>query len=66
MIPIGCGCGSKNRATASGAQAVSGTYRVMIDGRKVYETTNPDAAGTVAARYDKSSNVVVLKPGEQA
>lgn len=62
MIPIACGC-SKNRTTASGAATVSGTYRVMVGDRKVYETTNETAADTVAARF---SDARILAPGESA
>lgn len=60
---MACNCTSKNRATASGVAAVAGTYRVMVGDRKVYETTNPDAADTVASRFD---NPRILKPGESA
>lgn len=58
-----CACSKKNRATATGTPAPSGTYRVMVSGRKVYETTNPDAADTVAARF---ASATVLAPGESA
>lgn len=58
---MGCNCGNKNRATASGVAAVSGTYRVMVSGRQVYESTNESAADTVAARFD---NARILAPGE--
>lgn len=60
---MGCNCANKNRATASGAAAVSGTYRVMANGRKVYETTSEAAAATVAARFDGAR---ILAPGETA
>lgn len=60
---MACGC-SKNRAAASGKTgAVSGTYRVYAGGRKVYETTDPKAAGTVAAKFQDAT---VLAPGEAA
>lgn len=59
---MACAC-NKNRATASGAGTVPGTYRVMVNGKKAYETTNPSAAETVAARFDKA---VVLAPGQTA
>lgn len=59
---MACACG-KNRVTASGAAAVSGTYRVMVKGRKVYESTNKTAAESVAARFDSPT---ILAPGESA
>lgn len=60
---MGCNCGNKNRATASGAPAVAGTFRVMVNGRKVYESTNGAAADAVAERFDSAT---ILKPGETA
>ena len=61
---MGCNCGNKNRAGASAtASAVAGTYRVMVNGRKVYESTNGNAAGSVAERFD---NATILAPGETA
>uniref|UniRef100_A0AAU7GX91 Uncharacterized protein n=1 Tax=Streptomyces phage Geonosis TaxID=3158856 RepID=A0AAU7GX91_9CAUD len=61
---MACAC-SKNRAraTGTGTPAPSGTYRVMVSGRKVYETTNETAAGTVAARF---ASATILAPGETA
>ena len=61
---MACAC-SKNRAraTGTGTPAPSGTYRVMVSGRKVYETTNPKAADTVAARFQAAT---ILAPGESA
>ena len=58
---MACNC-NKNRATAS-ATATSGTYRVMVNGRKVYETANSSAADAVAERFD---NAKILAPGESA
>lgn len=59
---VGCAC-NKNRSTASAA-AVTGTYRVMApNGRKVYETTNGDAAKAVAERFDGAT---ILAPNETA
>lgn len=57
---MACNC-SKGRTTASGVAAVSGTYRVMVGGHKVYETSNEAAAQTVADRFESAT---VLKPGE--
>lgn len=59
---MACAC-SKNRLSASAAAAVSGTYRVMVGDRKVYETTNQVAAQSVADRFD---NPRILAPGETA
>ena len=60
---VACNCGNKNRVTAAVPAAVAGTYRVMVNGRKVYETTNSDAADSVAVRFDSAT---ILKPGETA
>jgi hypothetical protein len=59
---MACAC-SKNRAraTGTGTPAPSGTYRVMVSGRQVYETTNSDAADTVAARF---ASATILSPGQ--
>lgn len=57
---MACGC-NKNRATAAGAAAVSGTYRVMVNGRQVYESTSKSAADTVAARFEGAE---IRVPGE--
>lgn len=61
-----CAC-SKNRAraTGTGTPAPSGTYRVMVNGRKVYETTDETAADTVAERF-KPGTATILSPGETA
>lgn len=59
MIVTGCNCG-KNRATASGVAAISGTYRVMVGGKKVYESASESAAVRVAARF---SDAEILAPG---
>jgi hypothetical protein len=63
---MACAC-SKNRAraTGTGTPAPSGTYRVMVDGRKVYETSNKTAANTVAERFDQKKTSI-LAPGETA
>lgn len=58
---MACAC-SRNRATAAGI-APTGTYRVMVSGRKVYESGNKAAADAVAARFE---NPVVLAPGQSA
>lgn len=61
---MACAPCNKRRAAAEAAASVTpGTYRVMVGGRQVYESTNESAAQTVADRFD---NAVVLKPGETA
>lgn len=61
---MGCNCGNKNRAASSGgATQPAGTFRVIVNSRQVYETTNEQAAKSVAARFD---NPKILKPGETA
>lgn len=59
---MACAC-SKNRVASAGSTMVAGTYRVMVKDRKVYESTNEDAANAVAARFAEAT---VLKPGESA
>lgn len=50
---MGCNCG-KNRATASGTAAISGTYQVMTGGKKVYESTSRNAAEAVGVRFSSA------------
>lgn len=59
-----CAC-SKNRAraTGTGTPAPSGTYRVMVSGRQVFESTEAPKADAVAARF---ANASILAPGETA
>lgn len=59
-----CAC-SKNRARAAGTgtSTPSVTYRVMVNSRQVYETSNPDAADTVAARFQSAT---ILTSGKTA
>lgn len=62
---MGCAC-NRNRATASGTGKTavpSGTYRVYVGTRKVYESTNESAATTVATRF---TGARVLAPGVEA
>ncbi len=49
MVAIACGC-NKARG-ASGGVSNSGTYRVMVGGRQVYESSSKDAADAVASRF---------------
>lgn len=58
---MACAC-AKNRQATSGTAAVSGTYRVMVGSRKVYETTNSVAAETMAAKYAPGV-AKILEPG---
>ena len=64
MIPIGCNC-NKTAKTGKGLAATAGptTYRVMVGGRQVYESSNKTAADTVAGRFDDAK---VLAPGVTA
>lgn len=59
-----CAC-SKNRArtTGTGTPVPSGTFRVMVNGRQVFETTEGLKAEEVSARF---ASATVLKPGETA
>ncbi len=57
---MACGC-SKGRGAAGVAASGGGTYRVVVNGRQVYESTNPDAAAAVASRFQSAQ---IVKPGE--
>lgn len=64
---MACNC-AKNRTVSGGGSRVASsgtpdTYRVMVGTRKVYETTNPNAAEGVAARFDGAK---ILAPGQAA
>ena len=62
---MACNCG-RNRAARTGtatASVLPGTYRVIVNEKQVYESSNPVAAETVAARFAGAS---ILKPGESA
>jgi hypothetical protein len=60
---MGCAC-NKNRGTASAvAAAVAGTYRVYVNGRKVYETTSSSAANTLMGKYAPGV-ATIYAPGE--
>ena len=60
MITIACGCNKNKAAVINGEVVQPGTYRVIVNGNQVYESSNKDAADTVAARF---SNATVLAPG---
>ncbi len=59
---MACAC-SKNRTASAGSTTVSGTYRVMVGSRKVYESTSEPAAQAVAARF---ADATILPPGQSA
>lgn len=58
---MACGCNKRRAAGADGVAPVAGTYRVIANGRQVYETSSKSAADTVAERF---SDAVILAPGE--
>lgn len=63
---MACGC-SKGRGSAGGTAAGSGTYRVIVNGHQVYESTNKGAVDTVARRFtDQGTEVTILAPGQAA
>ncbi len=59
MVVIACGC-SKGRVASGGVSSV-GTYRVMVGGRQVYESSSKDAADAVASRF---ATAEILNPGQ--
>lgn len=61
MITIACNCSKNRAAAAAGSTGPAGTFRVMVNGRKVYESTNETAANLVAERF---SDATVLAPGQ--
>lgn len=60
---MACNCGRNRTRAQAGTTVTAGTYRVMVNGRQVYESANKDAAGTVASRFDSAK---ILAPGETA
>lgn len=55
-------CGCANKGSASGARmSESGlvTYRVMVAGRQVYESSSKEASDAVASRF---TNAEILPP----
>lgn len=56
---MACGC-NKGRATAAGVAVGAGTYRVIVSGRQVYESSSSDAADAVASRFQDAT---ILPPG---
>lgn len=61
MIPIACGCNKARAASAGGSTGtLSGTYRVFVNGKQVYESSSKEAADTVAARFETAT---IYEPG---
>jgi hypothetical protein len=61
---VGCNCSkNRNRTATNGTPVPAGTYRVMVKGRKVYESASSAAAKTVAERF---TDARVLAPGQDA
>lgn len=60
---MGCNCNKRTTAVAGKAAAAPNTYRIIVGGRQVYESSNKTAADTVASRFD---NPTVLVPGQTA
>jgi hypothetical protein len=60
---MACGCNKGRQAATGDASVSSGTYRVMVSGRQVYESSSKTAADTVAARFQDAT---ILAPGQEA
>lgn len=61
---MGCGC-NKNRGGV-GTAATGGTYRVLVSGKQIYESSSKTAADAVADRFkDAQGNplATILPPG---
>lgn len=56
---MACGC-NKSRGAAGLTAASAGTYRVMVSGRQVYESSSKEAADAVAGRFQDAT---ILPPG---
>ena len=56
---MACGC-SKNRAAAGATASATGTFRVLVSGRQVYESSSKEAADAVASRFQAAE---ILAPG---
>jgi hypothetical protein len=57
---VACNC---NKGRIAAASTPTGTYRVMVNNRQVYESSSETAAQSVADRFD---NATILSPGETA
>jgi hypothetical protein len=51
---MGCNCNKSRVSGANGGTATSGTYVVTVNSRQVYESSNLDAAKTVAGRFQSA------------
>jgi hypothetical protein len=62
VVKTACGC-QKGKAgfDAQGNRVAPGTYRVIVNGTQVYESSNQSAAEAVSARFE---NATVLTPGQ--
>ena len=63
MSPIACGCQNRGGGAAALTASASSTYRVRVNGRQVYESSNPSAAGAVATRFTVAE---ILAYGDEA
>jgi hypothetical protein len=61
VIQTGCNCNKTNKVAGKSSTTGPNTYRVIVGGRQVYESSNETAASTVASRFD---NATVLEPGK--
>lgn len=57
---MACGCANKRNSGSGLTAASAGTYRVMVSGRQVYESSSKEAADAVAGRFQDST---ILAPG---
>jgi hypothetical protein len=57
---MACGCSKGRGAAAAGTASSSGTYRVLVSGRQVYESSSKEAADAVAGRFQSAE---ILPPG---
>jgi hypothetical protein len=60
---MACGCNKNKAAVINGEVVQPGTYRVVVGGHQVYESSDKGAADTVASRFD---NATILAPGQTA
>lgn len=54
---MGCNCGKNKAAAGAAGTSGGGTFKVNVSGRQVYESSNLDAARTVAGRYPSAEIV---------
>jgi len=60
---VGCNCNKTNKIAGKTAITGPNTYRVIVSGRQVYESSNETAATTVAGRFQDAT---ILEPGKTA